>query len=219
MFNTRLDSAAVRAVDFREGDIVNEAALRGPHPSGCGAEHVEGSHAMRRADARPRRVGRTHRFRLSRTHSRYESGVEVNRPGNSRLLPRRRPLLSARRAARSVPRRTADVAAVRSDRAARAAWTHGACIAAGQMRAEGGAGPSPICITSSSPCGLGIVRGAYPTGFEEPGPEEPPLRHRAGPRRARGEITMSQAGTAACRRTASANSRRPAEPPRKATVA
>ena len=28
VFNTRLDSAAVRAVDFREGDIVNEAALR-----------------------------------------------------------------------------------------------------------------------------------------------------------------------------------------------
>ena len=28
VFNTRLDSATVRAVDFREGDIVNEAALR-----------------------------------------------------------------------------------------------------------------------------------------------------------------------------------------------
>lgn len=28
VFNTRLDSAAVRAVDFREGDMVNEAALR-----------------------------------------------------------------------------------------------------------------------------------------------------------------------------------------------
>jgi hypothetical protein len=43
VFNTRLDSATVRAVDFREGDMVNEAALRGTHPSGCGAEHVEGS--------------------------------------------------------------------------------------------------------------------------------------------------------------------------------
>ena len=28
VFNTRLDSATVRAVDFREGDMVNEAALR-----------------------------------------------------------------------------------------------------------------------------------------------------------------------------------------------
>ena len=28
VFNARLDSAAVRAVDFREGDRVNEAALR-----------------------------------------------------------------------------------------------------------------------------------------------------------------------------------------------
>jgi hypothetical protein len=28
VFNTRLDSASVRAVDFREGDMVNEAALR-----------------------------------------------------------------------------------------------------------------------------------------------------------------------------------------------
>jgi hypothetical protein len=28
MFNTRLDSATVRAVDFREGDVVNDATLR-----------------------------------------------------------------------------------------------------------------------------------------------------------------------------------------------
>jgi len=28
VFNTRLDSATVRAVDFRAGDMVNEAALR-----------------------------------------------------------------------------------------------------------------------------------------------------------------------------------------------
>ena len=28
VFNTRLDSATVRAVDFREGDMVSEAALR-----------------------------------------------------------------------------------------------------------------------------------------------------------------------------------------------
>jgi len=28
VFNTGLDSATVRAVDFREGDVVNEAALR-----------------------------------------------------------------------------------------------------------------------------------------------------------------------------------------------
>ena len=28
VFNTRLDSAAVRAVDFREGDMVSETALR-----------------------------------------------------------------------------------------------------------------------------------------------------------------------------------------------
>ena len=28
VFNTRLDSATVRAIDFREGDMVNEAALR-----------------------------------------------------------------------------------------------------------------------------------------------------------------------------------------------
>ena len=28
VFNTRLDSATVRAVDFREGDVVSEAALR-----------------------------------------------------------------------------------------------------------------------------------------------------------------------------------------------
>ena len=28
MFNTRLDSAAVRAVDFREGDMVSDATLR-----------------------------------------------------------------------------------------------------------------------------------------------------------------------------------------------
>jgi hypothetical protein len=28
VFNARLDSATVRAVDFREGDMVNEAALR-----------------------------------------------------------------------------------------------------------------------------------------------------------------------------------------------
>jgi hypothetical protein len=28
VFNARLDSATVRAVDFRDGDMVNEAALR-----------------------------------------------------------------------------------------------------------------------------------------------------------------------------------------------
>jgi hypothetical protein len=28
VFNTRLDSATVRAVDFHEGDMVSEAALR-----------------------------------------------------------------------------------------------------------------------------------------------------------------------------------------------
>jgi hypothetical protein len=28
VFNTRLDSASVRAVDFREGDMVSEATLR-----------------------------------------------------------------------------------------------------------------------------------------------------------------------------------------------
>ena len=28
VFNTRLDSASVRAVDFRAGDMVDEAALR-----------------------------------------------------------------------------------------------------------------------------------------------------------------------------------------------
>jgi Domain of unknown function (DUF1905)/Bacteriocin-protection, YdeI or OmpD-Associated len=34
---------------------VNATRAAGTHPSGCGAEHVEDSHAMRRADARPRR--------------------------------------------------------------------------------------------------------------------------------------------------------------------
>ena len=29
IFNTRLDSKTVRAIDFREGDMVDEAALRG----------------------------------------------------------------------------------------------------------------------------------------------------------------------------------------------
>jgi hypothetical protein len=32
VFNTRLDSATVRAVDFRAGDTVNEAALRALGP-------------------------------------------------------------------------------------------------------------------------------------------------------------------------------------------
>jgi hypothetical protein len=52
VFNTGLDSATVRAADFREGDMVNEAALRAL--IGQAAE-LDTSKARTRSDARPRR--------------------------------------------------------------------------------------------------------------------------------------------------------------------
>jgi hypothetical protein len=60
-------------------------------------------------------------------------------------------------------------------------------------------GPSPIRITSSSPCGRHRARSTSLTSSSRLGPEDPRLRHaiEQACAWARGEITMSQARTAA----------------------
>jgi hypothetical protein len=102
-------------------------------------------------------------------------------------------------AARSVPRRTADVAAVRSDRAlACRLEPTGHVSHAGQMRAEGEWDPHRF--GSPAPrCGRHRARSTSLTCSSRPGPEEPRPRHAIKQARAwaRGEITMSQARTAA----------------------
>jgi hypothetical protein len=43
LFNTRLDSNTVRAIDFRENEDVDGGCAKGTHSRGCQAEHVEAS--------------------------------------------------------------------------------------------------------------------------------------------------------------------------------
>jgi hypothetical protein len=71
VFNTRLDSATVRAVDFREGDMVNEAALRALIGQ---AVELNARNETRRRPSAPSSAALTV-VRLSRTHRRYHSGL------------------------------------------------------------------------------------------------------------------------------------------------
>ncbi len=67
LFNTRLDSKTVRAIDFHEGDLVDESDAEGTHSRSREIEHVERAQAIKwisvnhvsRGNTRKQGCGRT----------------------------------------------------------------------------------------------------------------------------------------------------------------